>query len=559
MAASDKPASRPTHPDDPRGDLTWGTTSRLLTVTADRIPEAEAVVDGNLRLTYRELNAEVTRAARAFLAAGVDRGDRVAIWGPNSAGWLIAALGLQRAGGVLVPLNTRFKGTEAAYILAKSHSRLLLTVTGFLGNDYPAMLAGAAGGHGTDRPIEELPALERIVLLSAEPGETPEKGVTSWTDFLADGQAIPPEQVSRRAAELGPDDLADMLFTSGTTGNPKGAMCTHGQVLRAYAVWSNVVGLREGDRYLIVNPFFHGFGYKAGWLASIMVGATILPERTLDVPHVLDMVRRERITVLPGTPTLYQTMLEHPDFSADGVATLRLSVTGAANVPPSLLYRIKQELGFEHVVTGYGLTETCGIVSMCRYDDSLETVATTAGRVLPGLELKVLASDGSSAPAGAEGEILVRGYAIMKGYFGEEQETAATIDADGWLHTGDIGVLDSQGRVRITDRMKDMFIVGGFNAYPAEIENVLTRHPGVAQAAVIGVPDERLGEVGAAYIVARAGHSPAPGEIISWSREYMANYKVPRYVEIVSELPLNAAGKILKNVLRDRAAARGEA
>jgi acyl-CoA synthetase (AMP-forming)/AMP-acid ligase II len=556
MAASDQATSEPTHPNDPRGDLTWGTTSRLLTMTAHRIPAVEAVVDGHLRLTYRELNVEVTRAARAFLAAGLSKGDRVAIWGPNSAGWLIAALGLQRAGGVLVPLNTRFKGAEAAYILAKSRSRLLLTVTDFLGNDYPAMLAGAAGGHGTDRPIEELPALERIVLLPTEKDET---GDTGWTEFLADGQAVPAEEAERRAADVGPDDLADMLFTSGTTGNPKGAMCTHGQVLRAYAVWSNVVGLREGDRYLIVNPFFHGFGYKAGWLASIMVGATILPERTLDVPHVLDMVRRERVTVLPGTPTLYQTMLEHPDFSAEGVASLRLSVTGAANVPPALLYRIKRELGFEHIVTGYGLTETCGIVSMCRYDDSLETVATTAGRVLPGLQLKVLASDGSSAPAGTEGELLVRGYALMKGYFGDEPETAATIDADGWLHTGDIGVLDSEGRVRITDRMKDMFIVGGFNAYPAEIENVLTRHPGVAQAAVIGVPDERMGEVGTAYIVARAGHSPAPAEIISWSREYLANYKVPRHVEIVGELPLNAAGKILKNVLRDRAAARGEA
>jgi acyl-CoA synthetase (AMP-forming)/AMP-acid ligase II len=273
---------------------------------------------------------------------------------------------------------------------------------------------------------------------------------------------------------------------------------------------------------------------------------------------MLDVVRRERITVLPGTPTLYQTMLEHPDFSAEGVATLRLSVTGATNVPPALLYRIKEELGFEHIVQGYGLTETCGIVSMCRYDDSLETVATTAGRALPGLELKAVARDGSSVPAGTEGELLVRGYTVMKGYFGEESETAATIDADGWLHTGDIGVMDEEGRVRITDRIKDMFIVGGFNAYPAEIENALTQHPGVAQAAVIGVPDERMGEVGAAYIVARAGHSLDPDKIISWSRETMANYKVPRQVEIVSELPLNAAGKVLKNVLRDRAAARGQ-
>jgi HIP---CoA ligase len=535
------------HRDDPRGDLAWGTTGRLLSQTADRIPDAEAVVDEDLRLTYRELDAEVTRAARAFLAAGLERGDRVAVWAPNSAGWIIAALGLQRVGGVLVPLNTRFQGSEAAYVLAKSQARLLVTVTGFLGKDYPAMLAEAADGGGADRPVEGLPALRRIVLLSDK---------DDWARFLAGGDSVPLRDVERRAADLGPDDVADILFTSGTTGNPKGAVCTHGQVLRAYAVWGNVVGLREGDRYLVVNPFFHGFGYKAGWLVSIMAGATILPERTLDVPHVLDVVRRERITVLPGTPTLYQTMLEHPDFSPEGVTTLRLAVTGAANVPPALLYRIKAELGFEHIVTGYGLTETCGIVSMCRFDDTLETVATTAGRALPGLEMTVVNGGGLVAPAGTEGEILVRGYSVMKGYFGEDEETAATIDADGWLHTGDIGVLDEAGRIRITDRIKDMYIVGGFKAYPAEIENILTRHPGVAQAAVIGVPDERLGEVGSAYLVARAGISLDPGDVIAWCRANMANYKVPRQVEVVSDLPLNAAGKVLKNVLRERSAGR---
>jgi len=533
-------------PRDPRGDLVWGTTSRLLRMTAYRIPEAEAVVDEDLRLTYRELDAEVTRAARAFLAAGVAKGDRIAVWGPNSARWLIAALGLQRAGGVLVPLNTRFQGAEAAYILAKSQARLLLTVTGFLGKDYPAMLSEAAGGAGPDRPVAQLPALERIVLLSDE---------ADWHGFLDGGLAVPAEEVERRSAQLTRDDLADMLFTSGTTGHPKGAMCTHGQVLRAYAVWSSVVGLREGDRYLVINPFFHGFGYKAGWLASIIVGATILPERTLDVPHLLDVVRRERVTVLPGTPTLYQTMLEHPDFLAEGVATLRLAVTGAASVPPTLLYRIRDELGFRHIVTGYGLTEASGIVSMCRYDDPLETVATTVGRVLPGLEVRIAAQDGSPVPAGGEGEILVRGYAVMKGYFGEDSSTAAAIDADGWLHTGDVGVLGEDGSLRITDRIKDMFIVGGFNAYPAEIENILARHPGVAQAAVIGVPDERMGEVGTAYVVARTGRAPDPDEIIAWCREAMANYKVPRHVEIVGELPLNASGKVLKNVLREWAAA----
>jgi acyl-CoA synthetase (AMP-forming)/AMP-acid ligase II len=321
-----------------------------------------------------------------------------------------------------------------------------------------------------------------------------------------------------------------------------------------------VVGLREGDRYLIVNPFFHGFGYKAGWLACLISGAAILPERTLDVAHILEVVRAERATVLPGTPTLYQTMLEHPDFSTEGVSSLRLAVTGAASVPPSLLYRIKERFGFEHVVTGYGLTESCAIVSMGRHDDPLETLATTAGRPLPGLSVIAVDEHGRAVPAETEGEILVRGYTVMKGYFAEDAETAVTIDADGWLHTGDIGVIDADGRIRITDRLKDMFIVGGFNAYPAEIERILDGHPAVAHSAVIGVPDARMGEVGAAFVIPRRGIDRIEeAELISWAREHMANYKVPRQVHTVSELPTNAAGKVLKTVLREWAAAGGRA
>jgi acyl-CoA synthetase (AMP-forming)/AMP-acid ligase II len=319
-------------------------------------------------------------------------------------------------------------------------------------------------------------------------------------------------------------------------------MCTHAQTLRAYAVWAQVVGLREGDRYLVINPFFHGFGYKAGWLAAIMVGATIIPQRVLDVPELLDVIRRERVTVLPGTPTLYQTMLEHPRYSRDGTASLRLAVTGAATVPPALLQRIKAELGFETIVTGYGLTESSAIVSMCRYDDDPEVVATTVGHPLPGLEVRI-----------ADGEILVRGYTVMQGYLDDPEQTAAVIDADGWLHTGDIGVLDDDGRLRITDRLKDMVIVGGFNVYPAEVERVLAEHPTIAQVAVIGIPDGRLGEVPAAFVVPRTGTAATGDEIMNWARDKLANYKLPRKVWVVDSLPLNASGKVLKTVLRERA------
>jgi acyl-CoA synthetase (AMP-forming)/AMP-acid ligase II len=532
--------------EDPRADLRYGTTSRLLVDAASRLGDAEAIVDGDLRLSYADLDAAVSRAAAAIIGAGVVKGDRVAIWAPNSALWIVAALGLQRAGAVLVPINTRFLGEEAAFVLEKSQAKILFTTTDFLDRDCVAALAQAAGGYGADRPVADLPALQRIVALSGAPGRETE----SWTEFLDVGRCVDAGEVERRAASVTPDDLSDILFTSGTTGRPKGAMCTHGQTLRAYAVWNTVVGLREGDRYLIVNPFFHGFGYKSGWLASILAGATIVPMRTLDVPEVLAAVRAERITVLPGTPTLFQTMLEHPGYSRAGVGSLRLVVTGAANVPAALLDRIKDEVGFEHIVTGYGLTESCAIVSMCRYDDPLEVVASSAGRPLPGVEVRIVSADGAEQPAGQEGEIVVRGYTLMRGYLDQPEETESAIDAEGWLHTGDIGVLDDAGRLHITDRLKDMFIVGGFNAYPAEIEQILSRHPGIAQVAVVGAPDERMGEVGAAFVITRAGRDVTPDEVIAFSRANMANYKVPRHVHIVDELPLNASGKVLKNELR---------
>jgi acyl-CoA synthetase (AMP-forming)/AMP-acid ligase II len=541
--------------EDPRADLRYGTTTGLLADAASRLADAEAIVDGDLRMSYVDLDAAVSKAAAAIIGAGLVKGDRVAIWAPNSALWIVAALGLQRAGAVLVPINTRYLGDEAAFVLKKSHAQMLFTSTDFLGRDYPASLAEAVGGYGADRPITGLPELRRIVILSGSPS----RQTQSWDDFLDLGQGVDQAEVQRRAASVQPDDLSDILFTSGTTGQPKGAMCTHGQTLRAYAVWNNVVGLRQGDRYLIVNPFFHGFGYKSGWLASILAGATIVPMRNLDVPQVLETVRTERITVLPGTPTLFQTMLEHPGYTRAGVGTLRLVVTGAANVPAALLYRIKAEVGFDHIVTGYGLTETCGIVSMCRYDDPLEVVASSAGRPVPGVEVQVVSAGGVPQTAGHEGEIVVRGYNLMRGYLDEPEETASVIDAKGWLHTGDIGILDDSGRLHITDRIKDMFIVGGFNAYPAEIEQILTQHPGIAQVAVVGVPDERMGEAGAAFVIARATHELTPEDVIAFSRANMANYKVPRHVHIVSELPLNASGKVLKNVLRASAAGRNTA
>ncbi len=527
-----------------RGDLEWGTIPRLVRSSADRFPTREAIVDvdAGVSLTFPQLAGAAHDAARAFLAHGLEPGDRVAIWAPNVWEWVVAAIGLQSAGGVLVPLNTRFKGREAAYILGKSRARALLTVSGFLDTDYVALLRDAVD-------VEtELPDLETIVVLR---GDTP-AGTTGWDDFVARGDIVASEEADGRADQVKPSDLSDILFTSGTTGNPKGAMCTHGQTLRAYRDWSEVVGLREGDRYLVVNPYFHAFGYKAGWLASLMMGATNLPHAVFDVPAVLERIPRDAITMLPGPPTLYQSILNHPDRDRHDLSSLRLSVTGAASIPVELILRMRDELTFETIITGYGLTETCGIATMCRYDDDPETIATTSGRAIPGVEVRVVDDAGTEVPRGEPGEVVVRGYNVMLGYLDEPDETAATIDDDRWLHTGDVGVMDERGYLRITDRTKDMFIVGGFNAYPAEIENLMLRNEKVAQAAVVGVPDDRMGEVGMAFVVLRPDAAATPEELIEWCRGEMANYKAPRHVELVDELPLNATGKVLKYQLRQQ-------
>jgi acyl-CoA synthetase (AMP-forming)/AMP-acid ligase II len=530
---------------DVRGDLQWRSIPNLAREAAARHGDAQAIVFEGESVSYGALWAAALDAGRAFVAAGIEPGDRVAIWAPNLPEWVVGLLGLQAAGAVLVPLNTRFKGTEAADILGRSRARVLLTVQGFLGNDYVSMLDGA-----------DLPALEATVVLR---GDVPD-GCVGWADFVARGSTVEPREIERRVDALGPDDPSDLLYTSGTTGHPKGVQCTHGQTLRAYADWADVIGLRAGDRYLLVNPMFHAFGYKAGIVAAVITGATLVPVPVFDVDTVLDLVPAERITMIPGPPTLYQSLLHHPRLATAELSSLRLAVTGAAVVPVDLVRRMREDLGFDTVITGYGLTEACGIATMCRHDDDVDTIASTSGRAIPGVEVRVVDDTGAEVPRGEPGEVVVRGYNVMSGYVDEPEESAAAVDAEGWLHTGDIGVMDERGYLRVTDRKKDMFIVGGFNAYPAEIEQLLLRHPGVAQAAVVGVPDGRLGEVPVAFVVpvgtpdGTLDGTLDPDEVVVWARAAMANYKVPRRVVVVDELPLNASGKVLKYELREKAA-----
>ncbi|MGW2596555.1 AMP-binding protein [Streptomyces klenkii] len=558
-----------------RGDLEFMSVPRLVRTVAARYGDREAVVEGRTRIGYEQLAARIERAAAGCLAAGVQAGDRVAVWAPNTLDWIVSALGAVTAGAVLVPVNTRLKGAEAAHVLGRTRAKLLFVTGTFLGTSYVAALRRVAGGartaydrgrdrrrsragaeEGREAPLPGLPHLEQVVVLAEDAPAGP--GFRTWKEFIAAADAVPAWAVRARANAVSPDAPSDIIFTSGTTGEPKGVVVTHAQTLRTFGAWCDLAGLRRGDRYLIVNPFSHTFGYKAGVLACLMRGAVMVPQAVFAVDTVLAGIAAERITVLPGPPTLHQALLDHPARSVCALSSLRLVVTGAAAVDPGLVERLRTEAGVPTVLTAYGMSEATGVVTMCRRHDSAEVVAGTAGRALPDTEVKVAGAGGKALPPGRPGEILVRGYQVMCGYFEDPRATAEVIDADGWLHTGDIGVLDGEGNLRITDRIKDMFVAGGFNVYPAEVERLLARHPGVAEAAVVGVPDRRLGEVGRAYVVRRdGGPAPSADELIAWARREMAAYKVPREVEFVPGLPRNASGKVVKGELRAPGEAKG--
>jgi acyl-CoA synthetase (AMP-forming)/AMP-acid ligase II len=513
------------------------TIPELLEATASRLGDAPAVIDGGVSLSYAELLVESRTFAAALVARGIRTGERVSIWMPNSWRWIVAVLGIWQAGAALVPVNTRFKGAEASDILSRAGVRLVVTVADFLDTDYVAMLEEAS-----------LPELADIVVAG---GDAPGTAI-AWDEFLAFATPYAVGEVANRRKALTAENPSDILFTSGTTGQPKGVVMTHSRTLQVARDWVAMTGLQAGDRYLMVNPYFHMFGLKAGILASVTAGATMYPEAVFDVDMVLRRVEAEKITVLPGAPTIYQSILDHPDREQYDLASLRVAVTGAADIPVTLIRRIYDELPFKVVISGYGLTEA-GTATGTGPEDGPEEVATTVGRARPGFEIRLVDPAGGDVAEGDAGEILLRGPSVMLEYLDDPKSTAASLSQDGWLRTGDIGRLDPDGLLRIVGRAKDMFIVGGFNAYPAEIENLLLGHPDISSVAVIGIPDERLGEVCMAFVVLEQGADATPDEIVSWSRDHKANYKAPRRVEILDELPLNATGKVMKAELRARA------
>lgn len=504
----------------------WSVLSESARTHADR----DAVVDTRERLTYRELAAAASRAGRAMIAAGVEHGDRIALWAPNSARWAVVALGAHSIGAVVVPVNTRARGGEAARTLRRTRSRLLFLDNGFLGLDYIGMLHAAEG---------DLPDLVKVVDLHRDPD-------AGWDAFMAAGDGPRRLDLHRldRHRVAGADDDAYVMSTSGSTGHPKGVVLRHGQLVRVYRALGERLGIGGTDRLLGVNPLSHSFGLNAGLLAALMVGGCYVAVEVFDAAAVRRLVETERITVVSGPPTLFTDLIG--DGTAPPLAPApRLAVTGAATVTAELLDRIRQRLGIALVATGYGLTEAAGTVTaQVPRPDATDDLAAPA---LPGIEMRTVDEAGHDVGAGRPGEVLVRGFNVMSGYLDDADATARVLDSDGWLHTGDVGVLDDRGRLRVVDRIGEMFTVGGFNVHPAGIESVLTTHPAVGEVAVIGVPDDRLGHRPMAFVVPIAPVDEAA--LRAHCRESLAGYQVPGVV-LLAEMPRTPSGKASRPALR---------
>ena len=515
--------------------LLGDTIGRAFARTVTTSPDALAVVSAHqgVRLTYRELSDEVTRVARALLAFGIERGDRVGIWSPTNVEWTTLQFASARVGAILVNVNPSYRVNELAYALKQSGVRLLVAAEGFRGADYPAMV---------EEVRAELPGLERVLVLGRD-----------WDEFVAAGDAVPAGAIDERESELDPDDPINIQYTSGTTGNPKGATLTHHNVLNNGRDIGELLGYGAADRVCIPVPLYHCFGMGIGNLGCVTSGAAMVyPAEAFDPLATLKAIADEGCTSIYGVPTMFIAMLEHPQFRDFDMSSLRTGIMAGAPCPVEVMKRAVDEMNVSEVTIAYGMTETSPVSFVTRRSDSIDRRVSTVGTVLPGVEAKVIdPATGAIVPRGEPGEVCTRGYLVMRGYWENEEATRDAVDEAGWMHTGDLGVMDEEGYLNIVGRSKDMLIRGGENIYPREIEELIFQHPAVASVQVIGVPDVKMGEEIMAWVTLREGASLESEELREWCKERVARFKVPRYVKFTDEFPMTVTGKIQKFKMRE--------
>ena len=515
------------------------TTTALLRAAAQRWGNKTALISlRDAPISFATLDVEADRFAKALIADGIEFAERIGIWAPNMWEWVAAAVGAQRVGAAIVPINSRYRAAEVADIVRRARLKRLVAIGDFLGTYYPAMVRG-----------EDMPELRQVIVVRGDPSKLAGREI-AWEPFLARGAQVADTLVREREARVAGATVADILFTSGTTGRPKGAVFTHQSTVRSSYGTQTFASVTDADCLCPMGPFAHFAGYKAGWLNGMLTGATVCWSDAADSESMLNVISGLRVTVMPAPPIIWQDILDNPHRGDWDTSSLRFAATGSTMIPPQTVRRLVSEMRIKQVGTGYGLTESGGMTNFTRPEDTVEQVAFSAGRAAPDSEVRIADAERRWLGPNEAGEILVRTPRLMREYLDDPAATRDALEADGWLHTGDVGSLDEQGYLKITDRLKDMYITNGFNVYPAELERLLGTMPGVAACAVIGVPEPRKGEVGSAFLIRAPGSAVSESEVLAWCKRNIASYKIPKEITFVEDFPRNSLGKILKRELK---------
>jgi len=532
------------------------TVGELLEVQAKTYPDHEAIVysDRNLRMSYKEFNSLCRKAARGLMKLGVQKGENVSVWSSNTPEWVVTQFATGKMGAVLVTVNTNYRTAELEYLLTQSDSTTIILMEQFKDASYIDMLYEIVPELKTSEPgkleSSRLPFLKNVIVM----GDKRFPGTFSWHDILDMADGVSEAELERRMGTLKQSDVINMQYTSGTTGFPKGVMLTHRNIVNnAYNVALSMK-LTDQDRLCIPVPFFHCFGCVMGTLACATVGATMVPVQEFNPKVVLETVEKEKCTALHGVPTMFIAELNDNDFNKYDLSSLRTGIMAGSNCPIEVMKAVNEKMGATEITIAYGQTESSPVITQTRTNDPLELRVETVGKALPHVEAKIVKPGTmEEVPRGVQGELCTRGYLVMEGYYKNPDATREAIDEEGWLHTGDLAVMDENGYCRITGRLKDMIIRGGENIYPREIEEFLYTHPKVLDVQVVGIPDSVYGEEVMAWIILKEGETATASEIKEYCTGKISKHKIPRYLEFTQSYPMTASGKIQKFKLREQA------
>lgn len=530
------------------------TVGQIVREQAELYPDQEAYVypEHGIRRTYKEFDKETDKLAKAFIAMGIEKGENIAIWSDNKREWLLSQYATGKMGAVLVTVNTNYQATELEYLLKQSDATTLILDESFKGTSYidiirtvcPELVTSERGSISSVK----LPHFKRIILMT----EREEQGMYKWSEFMAQADKVTDEQFEGQFQSLDPDDVINIQYTSGTTGFPKGVMLTHYNVVNNGKQIGDYMKLTEQDRVCIPVPFFHCFGCVLGTLAAVTHGSAMILLEQFDPLRVLQAVQDEKCTALHGVPTMFIAELNHPDFKNYDTSTLRTGIMAGSVCPIEVMKRVIEDMGASEITICYGQTEASPVITQTKTDDPIGKRVSTVGKPHPNVEVKIIDPvTGEELPVGVPGELCTRGYNIMKGYYNNAEATREAIDAEGWLHTGDIAVMDADGYIDITGRIKDMVIRGGENIYPKEVEEFLYTHPDIADVQVVGVPDAKYGEELMAWVILKEGLNLDEESVRTFCKGRISHHKIPKYIEFIKEYPMTASGKIQKFKLRE--------